>query len=361
MKRVFNFNAGPATLPLEVLEEIHAEWFDFAGTGESILEIRHRGEVFGRVLEEAEEDVRTLLGVDDRYAVMFLSGGANLHFHMIPLNFLTEGKTAAYVMTSFFSDKALKEAEKIGKTFIAYRPENGIYDRVPAPEEVVIPECCAYVHVTSNNTAEGTEMFCFPDTGNVPLIADMTSDLLTHPLDMEKFSLIYAGVQKNIGPAGTVLVVAKKDFLRGRSPALANTLNYEIQMENHSMYNTPPVFAVYTAGKVVKWILRNGGLAGMEKQNREKAELLYHAVDQHPDFYRPYAQKDSRSLMNVVFTLPSAVLEKRFVAEAAEQDLCGLKGHKATGGIRASIYNAMPSEGCRRLAAFMDAFYAKYH
>lgn len=359
MARVFNFNAGPAALPLDVLKEIHEEWFDFAGTGESILEISHRSPAFLSVIETARQDTLDLLGLDDSYTALFTSGGANLQFAQVPLNFLTPGKKAAYVLTSYFSDKALKEAKKIGDTEVVWQPD-GEYRRAPKPNEIPLPKDAAYLHVTTNGTAEGVEFQDFPDTGTVPLIGDMTSDLMARTFDARKFTLFYAGVQKNIGPAGTVLVVAKKDFLKKRRANLPDVLDYELLEEKDSIYNTPPVFQIYAVGKVLQWMKRNGGLTAAEERNRQKSELIYDVIDEHPAFYQGYAEKDSRSIVSVVFRLPSKELDADFVHEAEKRNLFGLKGHRIIGGIRASLYNGVPLEAAKALAEFMEGFYKSH-
>lgn len=356
MARVYNFNAGPAALPLEVLQEIHDEWFDFGGTGESILEISHRSAAFSKVIETAREDTLDLLGLDDSYTALFTSGGANLQFAQVPLNFLAPGKKAAYVLTSYFSDKALKEAKKVGDTEVVWKPE-GAYTHVPKPADIPVPKDAAYLHVTTNGTAEGVEFHDFPDTGDVPLIGDMTSDLMATTFDAKKFSLLYAGVQKNIGPAGTVLVVAKKDFIKHRRENLPDVLDYELLYEKDSIYNTPPVFQIYAVGKVLQWLKRNGGLAAAEERNRAKSDLIYQVIDEHPDFYRGYADKDSRSIVSAVFQLPTKELDAAFVKEAEARNLFGLKGHHIVGGIRASLYNGVPYEAAKALAEFMEVFY----
>lgn len=359
-RRIFNFNAGPAALPEEVLREVQEELLDFQGTGMSILEISHRSAAFERVLEEAKADIRELLNLPASHEIFFMAGGGSLQFSCVPYNFLQEGSVAAYADTGSFAEAAFKEAVKRGKAVKVFSSKGQNYDRVPAPEEICLPENCAYLHITGNNTIEGTEYFTYPETGRVPLIADMSSDILSRPFPVEKFSLIYSGVQKNIGPAGAVLVLARKDFVAGRDPLLPVMLNYETIMNKNSMYNTPPVFAIYIVGKVAKWLKSQGGLAAMEKRNRAKAELLYALLDARPDFYRGRAAKDSRSLMNVTFNLPTEELERQFVREASEQGLGGLQGHRSAGGIRASIYNAMTLEGCRALACFMEDFCQKH-
>lgn len=344
-------------MPLPVLEQAQRELLDYKGSGMSMLEISHRNALFEEVNDQAQAHIKQLLGMDDSWVVMFMGGGASLQFSMIPMNFLTPGKVAAYAITSTFSEKAIKEAHKVGKAVEIYSSKATGLDRVPRPEELKLPENCAYLHLTGNCTAEGLEYFDYPDTGDVPLIVDMSSDILSRPIPLDKFSLIYNGAQKNIGPAGVTVVMAKKEFLKGWDPQLPTMMNYETFADHDSTYNTPPVFGVYLVDLMSQWLLDQGGLGAMEKRNRAKAKLVYDVLDAHPGFYRGHAQKDSRSLMNVTFNLPSKELETRFVAEAKEQGLAGLKGHRSIGGIRASIYNAMPLEGAQALTDFMENFW----
>lgn len=357
MGRIYNFGAGPSMMPLPVLEQAQRELLDYKGSGMSMLEISHRNALFEEVNDQAQAHIKQLLGMDDSWVVMFMGGGASLQFSMIPMNFLTPGKVAAYAITSTFSEKAIKEAHKVGKAVEIYSSKATGLDRVPRPEELKLPENCAYLHLTGNCTAEGLEYFDYPDTGDVPLIVDMSSDILSRPIPLDKFSLIYNGAQKNIGPAGVTVVMAKKEFLKGRDSQLPTMMNYETFADHDSTYNTPPVFGVYLVDLMSQWLLDQGGLGAMEKRNRAKAKLVYDVLDAHPGFYRGHAQKDSRSLMNVTFNLPSKELETRFVAEAKEQGLAGLKGHRSIGGIRASIYNAMPLEGAQALTDFMENFW----
>ncbi len=357
MGRIYNFGAGPSMMPLPVLEQAQRELLDYKGSGMSMLEISHRNALFEEVNDQAQAHIKQLLGMDDSWVVMFMGGGASLQFSMIPMNFLTPGKVAAYAITSTFSEKAIKEAHKVGKAVEIYSSKATGLDRVPRPEELKLPENCAYLHLTGNCTAEGLEYFDYPDTGDVPLIVDMSSDILSRPIPLDKFSLIYNGAQKNIGPAGVTVVMAKKEFLKGRDPQLPTMMNYETFADHDSTYNTPPVFGVYLVDLMSQWLLDQGGLGAMEKRNRAKAKLVYDVLDAHPGFYRGHAQKDSRSLMNVTFNLPSKELETRFVAEAKEQGLAGLKGHRSIGGIRASIYNAIPLEGAQALTDFMENFW----
>ena len=357
MSRIFNFSAGPAMLPLEVLEEVQRELLDCQKSGMSILEMSHRAPVYDKVNAEAEADIKELLGLNEDWCVLFLGGGASLQFSMVPMNFLTEGKIGAYVDTSSFSAKAVKEAEKVGAAVTLFSSKEQKYNRVPRLDEIKLPANAAYLHITGNNTIEGTEYHNYPDTGEIPLIADLSSDILSKPIPTEKFSLIYAGAQKNIGPGGVVVVIARKDFVKGRSKKLPTMLNYEVHMDNKSLYNTPPVFGVYIVGLVAKWLKKQGGLAVMQERNISKAKLIYDVIDKHTDFYRGFAEKDSRSYMNITFGLPTEELEAKFVIEATAVGLDGLKGHRSVGGLRASVYNAMPRAGCEKLAEFMENFY----
>lgn len=359
MGRIYNFGAGPSMMPLPVLEQAQRELLDYKGSGMSMLEISHRNALFEEVNDQAQAHIKQLLGMDDSWVVMFMGGGASLQFSMIPMNFLTPGKVAAYAITSTFSEKAIKEAHKVGKAVEIYSSKATGLDRVPRPEELELPENCAYLHLTGNCTAEGLEYFDYPDTGDVPLIVDMSSDILSRPIPLDKFALIYNGAQKNIGPAGVTVVMAKKELLKGRDPQLPTMMNYETFADHDSTYNTPPVFGVYLVNLMAQWLLDQGGLAEMEKRNRAKAKLVYDVLDAHPEFYRGHAQKDSRSLMNVTFNLPTKEMETGFVAEAKEHGLAGLKGHRSIGGIRASIYNAMPLEGAQALTDFMEDFWKK--
>lgn len=359
MERIYNFNAGPAMLPTEVLKEVQSELLNMGNSGMSILEMSHRAPIYEKINDEAQRDMKDLLGLGDDYCVMFMGGGASLQFSMVAMNFLEKGKTAAYFNTGSFSDKAIKEAKRVGNVVVPFSSKEDGYNRVPKANELILPEDCAYLHITGNNTIEGTEYHEYPETGNVPLIADMSSDILSRPFAADKFSMIYGGVQKNIGPAGAVFIIARKNFIEGRSAELHSMLNYEIHLKNNSLYNTPPVFAVYIVGKVAKWIKNLGGLSVLETMNKRKAKMIYDVIDAHNDFYRGFAEKDSRSLMNVTFGLPNDELTAKFAKEAEQYDLFGLKGHRSVGGIRASIYNAMPEAGCVRLAEYMEDFWKK--
>jgi phosphoserine aminotransferase len=353
--RIYNFNAGPAALPQVVLEEIQASFLDFSGSGMSITEISHRSKWFDDVINDAIVRVKRLLKLDDRYHVLFMQGGASLQFCMIPMNFLAEGRTADYVNTGTWSTKAIKEAKIQGKTIhVAASSEDRNFAYIP--KDIAFTSGATYAHITSNNTIKGTQWARFPETGGVPLIADMSSDIFSRPFDANRFGLIYAGAQKNMGPAGVCLVVVRDDFLKLVPDHLPTMLKYTTFAEKNSMFNTPPCFAVYTVQLVLKWLEETiGGLDKMAALNNQKADLLYGLID-GSDFYRGTADKDSRSLMNVTFRLPTEDLEKKFVAEATENRLGGLKGHRSVGGCRASIYNPTPLSGVEALVDFMKTF-----
>ena len=354
--RVYNFNPGPAIQPLEVLKEAQAEFLNFQGTGESIIEISHRAKEFEAVLNQGKADIKELMGLGDDYEVLFLQGGASTQFAMIPMNFAVGGKVGNYVLSGSFASKAYKEAEILGVGHVAATSKAQDFRHIPTQDEIKLSDNAAYLHVCYNNTIYGTEYHYVPETGNVPLIADMSSDMLSRPVDFKKFSFIYAGAQKNLGPAGVVVVVARKDFLANSPTNIPTMLRYDTHVEKNSLYNTPPAFCIYMVGKTAAWLKKQGGLTVMAERNAKKAKLVYDAIDNSNGFYRGHADKDSRSFMNVTFRLPNEDLEKKFVEEAKAQQLCGVKGHRSVGGMRASIYNAMPYEGCERLAAFMDQF-----
>lgn len=356
MKRIYNFNPGPATLPLDVLKEAQAEFLDFAETGMSILEISHRSKAYEQVHNQAKADILDLMGLGDDYEVLFIQGGASLQFAMIPLNFASREHRGSYVLSGTFSSNAYKEAAVLEVGDIAASTKDENFKRVPRQDELKINPDAAYLHVCYNNTIYGTEFHYIPETGNVPLFADMSSDLLSRPIDFSRFSLIYAGVQKNLGPAGVVIVVAKRELIQSSPDILPTMLRYDTFYKKNSLYNTPPAFSIYIVGKVAAWIKACGGLEEMARRNAIKAKLLYDAIDQSDGFYRGHADIDSRSFMNVTFRLPNEDLEKKFVAEALQKNLSGVKGHRSVGGMRASIYNAMPIEGAEALADFMNSF-----
>ena len=356
MSRIYNFNAGPAVLPLEVLQTAQAELIDFQNTGMSILESSHRAKAYEAIHEEAIASLRELLGISDDYAVLLLQGGASTQFAFLPLNFASKEHPGSYVLSGSFAEKAYKEAEHLGIGEIVASSKEGGYRHIPTQDELKIDENAAYVHLCYNNTIYGTEYHYIPDTKGVPLFADMSSDMLSRPIDFSKFDFIYAGVQKNLGPAGVTLVVAKKSFLEKSPEKLPTMFKYETFFKKDSLYNTPPAFNIYMVGKVAAWIKSEGGLAEMAKRNKKKADRLYGVIDASNGFYRGHAEKESRSFMNVTFRLPSEELEKTFVAEALAQGLGGVKGHRSVGGMRASIYNAMTYEGVDKLASFMEDF-----
>lgn len=355
-ERIYNFNPGPAALPLPVLKEAQAEFLNFAQSGMSILEISHRAKAYDEVHQKAKADIKELMGLGDDYEVLFCQGGASQQFAMIPMNFATKEHQGNYVLSGSFATKAYEEAELLGVGEIAASSKDVNFKHIPTQDEIKINPNAAYLHLCYNNTIFGTEFHYIPDTKGVPLFADMSSDMLSRPIDFKKFDFIYAGAQKNMGPAGVVIVVAKKSLLETSPKTLPTMLRYSTFLKKDSLYNTPPAFCIYMVGKVAAWIKENGGLAAMEKKNREKAKILYDAIDSSDGFYKGHADKDSRSLMNVTFRLPSEDLEKKFVAEALEVGLSGVKGHRSVGGMRASIYNAMPKEGVEKLANFMADF-----
>lgn len=354
-KRIFNFNAGPAALPLKVLEEIQASFLNFADSGMSITEVSHRSKYFDDVINDAVARAKRLLNLDDRFHVLFIQGGASMQFAMAPMNFLGENDTADFVNTGTWSTKAIKEAgiQKKSHNVVASSEDK---DFSYIPQDIKFTPGAKYVHLTSNNTIKGTQYHDFPDTNGVPIVCDMSSDIFSRPLDMEKFGMIYAGAQKNIGPSGTCMVIIRQDMLDMCNPDLPSMLKYTTYAEKNSMYNTPPCFGIYTIDLVLKWIEEDmGGLKGVEAHNIKKGDLLYDFIDAS-NFYRTTAEKYSRSLMNVTFRLPSEDLEKKFIAQATESGLGGLKGHRSVGGCRASIYNATTMEGIEALVGFMTKF-----
>jgi phosphoserine aminotransferase len=356
--RVHNFGAGPAVMPVPVLEQMQRDLIALPGVGISILEISHRSKVFEGILAEAEADLRALAGVTPDYRVLFLQGGASLQFSMVPMNLLPPGSTADYLDTGSWALKAIAEARKAGTVRVAGSSKKDGYTRIPSQHELRLTPGAAYVHMTSNNTIEGTEWHALPEVGSVPLVSDMSSDIFSRPLDISRHGLVYAGAQKNLGPAGLTLVIVRHDLLErsaARRAELPAMLNYLTYAESRSLYNTPPVFAIYALGLVVKWLTAKGGLAGISAVNERKASALYAELDRS-GFYRGTARRESRSLMNVTFRLPSEDLERRFVEEAGRAGFEGLEGHRSVGGLRASIYNAFPEEGVAALAGFMRDF-----
>ncbi|WP_017754276.1 3-phosphoserine/phosphohydroxythreonine transaminase [Calidifontibacillus oryziterrae] len=359
MKRAYNFNAGPSALPYEVLQTAQAELLDFKGSGMSVMELSHRSKEYDAVHEEAQALLRELLAIPNNYDVLFLQGGASLQFSMVPMNFLGDDQVANYVLTGSWSDKALKEAKKVGQTHIAASTKESKYRSIPSIEEIKLSNNPAYLHITSNNTIYGTQWHDFPSFENVDLIADMSSDILSRQFDVEKFSLFYAGAQKNLGPSGVTVVVLKKDLLARIPENLATMLDYRTHVDSNSLYNTPPTFGIYMLSLVLNWVKSQGGVAKIQALNEQKASLLYNTIDESNGFYSAHALVGSRSNMNVTFTLPNEDLTKAFLAEAKQAGFVGLGGHRSIGGCRASIYNAVPLETCEALRDFMISFKAK--
>jgi len=361
--RIFNFAAGPAILPLPVLEEAQRDLVALPGVGMSVMEISHRSKPFEAVIQECEANIRKLAGIPENYHVMFLQGGATLQFAMVPLNLLAAGETADYITTGSWSEKALKEAKKVGNTNVAFTAKADNFTRIPKQEELKLTPNAVYVHMAGNETIHGVEFHQPPDVGSVPLITDASSHMLSRPLDIAKYAGIYAGAQKNIGPAGCTLVILRDDLLQKAKAnrayeKLPIMIQYGPHAEEKSLHNTPPAFAIYVMNLVTRWLLKLGGLAEMEKINIRKAEKLYAEIDR-TGFYRGHARKEARSRMNIPFRLPKEELEDKFVKEAKAAGMDGLKGHRSVGGLRASIYNAFPEEGIDALVAFMQEFEKK--
>ncbi len=359
--RIYNFSAGPAVLPEEVLLEAQKDLFALPGVGMSILEISHRSKTYDVIHQEAKEGLKQLLNIPDDYSILFLQGGASLQFSMVPLNLMPPKNKADYILTGSWSKKAMKEAKRVGTVNVAATTEEGegekkYFKRIPKQSELKLDPDAAYVHFTSNNTIFGTEWQTEPEVGNVPLVCDASSDILSKPIDVKKYGLIYAGAQKNMGPSGVTLVIIRKDLLERSQDSLHTMLNYKIHAENDSLYNTPNTFGIYIIKLVTKWLLGLGGLEEMYKINKKKAQLLYDCIDQSGGFYKGHAEKDSRSLMNVTFNLATEELEKKLIDEATKAGFSGLKGHRSVGGLRASIYNAFPIKGVEALVDFMKDF-----
>ncbi len=352
--RIFNFNAGPSILPLAALTEVREEMMNFGGM--SILEISHRSKEFDAILAETKQLVIDLMKIPSGYQVLFLTGGASTQFAMIPMNLMD--KAADYAVTGYWSKKAVTEAKLFGEVRTAFTSETEKFARCPKASEIKISDNTSYLHITTNNTIYGTEYHEIPNTGNTPLIADMSSDIMCRELDVSRFAMIYAGAQKNIGPAGVTLVIMRDDLVARSYRTLPTMFKYSTHAENNSLYNTPPVFPIYVTRSVLRWIKNSGGITAIEKVNREKAKLIYDAIDTS-NFYKGTAASDSRSLMNVTFTLPNDELTEKFISEAKAKGMVGLKGHRALGGVRASIYNAFPLEGVKALVAFMAEFEKK--
>lgn len=356
MARAYNFNAGPAAIPLEVLQQAQEQFVDYHGAGMAIMEMSHRSAMYEEVNNEAQSLMRELFGIPDNYHVLFLQGGASTQFAMLPMNLLRPGQPAAYVQTGAWADKAIKEAKLIGETVITASTASDNYMRVPDLSEIQVPANASYVHMTSNETIGGTQFHAFPSTGDVPLVADMSSDILSRPIDVSNFGVIYAGAQKNLGPSGVTVVIIRDDLAKDSPKTIPAMLRYDTHAKSNSLYNTPPSFSVYMMSLVLKWIKAKGGVAQMEQFNRDKTKLIYDVIDGSGGFYTGCAQPQSRSFMNITFRMGNEELEKQFIKESEKQGFVGLKGHRDVGGLRASTYNAVPLESCQALAQFMVDF-----
>ncbi len=359
MARIFNFNPGPATLPLPVLEKAQAEFLDYAGSGMSVVEISHRSKEFKQIVADTKALVHEVLELPDNFRVIFCGGGASMQFAMIPMNFLAEG-SADYIDTGSWSSKAIKEAKIQGREHrVAGSSKDKNYNYIPGQDEIDLNPDARFVHITTNNTIFGTQYQRLPDTGKAPLICDMSSDILSRKIDFSNIGLIYAGAQKNMGPAGVTTIMIREDMLEQIPDGLPSMLNYKTFVDKDSAFNTPPCFPMYMVKLILEWIKDSGGLAAIEEMNEEKGRRLYGVLDKYPGFYKGATAKDSRSLMNATLRLPTEELEKTFIGEAAKIGLGGLKGHRSVGGIRVSMYNAMTIEGIKKLVEFMEDFKAK--
>ena len=354
--RIYNFNPGPSTLPVEVLEIIQKELLNYKNTGISILETSHRSPEYEEVNNSAIALIKDLMGIGDDYHVLFVGGGASTQFSHIPINFLSHGKSAAYIDTGTWSTKAILEAEKIGEITIAGSSKDLNYTYIPNQEELNVSPDSAYLHVTSNNTIKGTQWHSFPDTNGVPMICDMSSDICSREIDYSQFAMIYAGVQKNLGPSGVTIVIIRKELMNQCNENLPTMFDYQTHIKKSSLYNTPPVFSIYSMKLVLEWIKKIGGLQAIGRINQSKKDIIYNLIDTFPDFLRGTVRNDSRSWMNVTLRLPSEELEQKLVANAKEAGFIGLKGHRSVGGIRVSMYNAMSLEGVQKVAEFMENF-----
>ncbi len=359
--RVYNFSAGPSMLPLEVIEDAAKNLADYNGCGQSVMEMSHRSKEFEKIINDAEANLRDIMNIPDNYKVLFLQGGGTLQFAMVPLNLMTGSGKADYIVTGTWAKKAAAEAKKFGDAKVIASSEESTFSYIPRVNREDIRPDADYVYITTNNTIYGTH-FCtraLPDTGDIPLVADMSSCILSEPVDVSKYGLIFAGAQKNVAPAGVTIVIVREDLLGKAAANVPTYLDYKIHADNGSMYNTPPCFAIYIAGEVFKKIKADGGIAAMNKKDIEKAEKLYNYIDSSEFYKCPVENKEDRSLMNVVFVTGNADLDKKFVAEAKAEGLVNLGGHRSIGGMRASIYNAMPMEGVDRLLEFMKKFAAE--
>ncbi|MBL93011.1 MAG: 3-phosphoserine/phosphohydroxythreonine aminotransferase [Myxococcales bacterium] len=353
MNRVINFSAGPATLPLQVLEQAQADLVDYKGAGMSVMEMSHRSKVYDEIHNGAIASLRKLMGIGEDHEILFLQGGASLQFYMAPLNLLTVSRKADYVVTGAWSQKAVKEAQRVGEVNIAGTSEAENFNYIP--EELNLTPNADYVHITTNNTIFGTQFHDTPNVGDVPLVADMSSDILSRPVDMSKYAMIYGGAQKNMGPSGVTLVIIRKDLLERSQKELPTMLNYQTHASKNSLFNTPPTWGIYLLGLNAQWLLDQGGLPAIAELNAAKSKILYDAID-NSGFYKGTAANKDRSWMNVTFTTPNADLDAKFIQASIEAKMTNLKGHRSVGGIRASIYNAMPLESVKTLVAFMNDF-----
>lgn len=358
MARVYNFSAGPAVLPEEVLKKAAKEMLDFKGCGMSVMEVSHRGKEFKGIIETAEAHLREIMKIPHNYNVLFLQGGASLQFAMVPLNLMTKNKKADYVHTGLWTKKAIAEAKKYGKVTVVASSENDHFTGIPKLDPSAFSKDADYFYIVTNNTIYGTVYKEIPDTGDVPLVADMSSNILSEPVDVSKFGVIFAGAQKNIGPAGLTIVIIRQDLVGGAADTVPTLLKYRTYVENGSLYNTPPSYSIYIAGLVFEWIKEQGGLEALKKINQEKAKILYDYLDASDLFSSP-VQKENRSLMNVPFVTGNEELDAKFIKEAAQRGLKTLKGHRTVGGMRASIYNAMPIDGVKALVRYMEEFKKK--
>ena len=354
--RIYNFSSGPAMLPLPVLEKAQREMLSLGGIGMSVMEISHRSKDFERILDAAEAGLRDLLSIPSNYRVLFLQGGASTQFAMVPMNFLSEGDSADFIQSGYWAKKAIAEAKREGNVNVIWSGAETNYTAIPYPEELSFSPNAAYVHYTSNETIDGVEFTYDIDAGGLPVVCDACSNILSKPIDIEKYALIYAGAQKNIGPSGVTVVIIRDDLLDRVPPEMHPLFDYRGLAANRSMVNTPNTWGIYLIGLVCDWLKDQGGLSAMKVRNEEKAKLLYDAIDSSDGFYRGRAARSARSKMNVTFNLPSADLEGQFCAEASKRGMDGLAGHRSAGGIRASIYNAFPIDGVKELIEFMDEF-----
>ena len=357
VNRAYNFYAGPATLPTSALEKAQAELLDYQGSGISILEMSHRSKEFDAVMNDATALVHELYGVPEEYKILWLQGGASTQFYMVPANIMLPGKGADFVNTGVWSKKAIKEAKFYGEVNVVASSEDRNFCYIP--KNIIFNPDASYVHIASNNTIYGTQWQSYPETGEVPLVCDMSSDIMCREVDVKKFGIIFAGAQKNMGPAGVTLVIVREDLIARAKEDMPTMMKYKTHAEKDSLFNTPPCFSIYICKLVMEWLKEIGGVAGVEKRNRKKAGMIYNVIDGSGGYYKGHADSDSRSLMNLTYRLPTEELEAKCVKEGLENGLVGLKGHRSVGGMRASIYNAMPVEGVKKLCEFLKEFQEK--